>query len=63
MTIKRLTTPTHLGSEGQGGHGVHDEVDPKQLNRAQRTVSDAEHTNNGERDSNNVDSQLELQEL
>ena len=52
-----------LSGQGEGGEGVHDQVDPEQLEGLHRTLADGDGGDEGEQDSNHVDRELELEEL
>jgi len=54
-----------LGGEGKGGHGIHDEVDPEELDRLEGRLAASvrDRTDKSQRDSDKVDRELELQKL
>ena len=51
-----------FGREGEGGEGVHDEVDPEQLDSLQRSALCNGSTHNDNYESHHVDGKLELKE-
>ncbi len=51
-----------LGSKGKRSKGIHDHVNPKELNSLKGRLFEEDSTNDSEKKSANVDSQLELQE-
>lgn len=52
-----------LSSEGKGGKGVHDKVDPKHLHSVERSLLEDNRSEEYDEESDDVDSELELEEL
>ena len=62
LSSKELVT-WWLGSEGEGGKGVHDKVDPQHLNGVKGGFSQNGSSDEGHNEGDEVDGQLELQEF
>ena len=52
-----------LGGEGEGGEGIHDEVDPQHLDGIEGRFPQDGSSHEGHHQGHKVDGQLELQEL
>lgn len=52
-----------LGGEGEGGEGIHDEVDPEELDGGERGLTEDAGGGEGDDEGDDVDGELELEEL